>query len=73
MKNKIPAFGFWLQLLCFILPFHFTTAQTRMETGGKKMPNEWIDQSTGHKVIKLTRRDGNNMSFYFHNNPFVGS
>jgi oligogalacturonide lyase len=36
------------------------------------MPNEWIDQDTGHKVIKLTRRDGINMSFYFHNNPFVG-
>ena len=36
------------------------------------MPNEWIDKDTGHKVIKLTRRDGINMSFYFHNNPFVG-
>ena len=44
-----------------------------METGGQKMPNEWIDGSTGHKIIKLTRREGNNMSFYFHNNPFVGS
>ena len=37
------------------------------------MPGEWIDKSTGHKVIKLTKREGNNMSFYFHNNPFVGS
>jgi hypothetical protein len=27
-----------------------------METGGKKMPNEWVDESTGHKIIKLTRR-----------------
>jgi len=44
-----------------------------METGGQKMPDEWIDKSTGHKVIRLTRRVGNNMSFYFHNNPFVGS
>jgi oligogalacturonide lyase len=43
-----------------------------MTTGGQIMPNEWIDQDTGHKVIKLTRRDGINMSFYFHNNPFVG-
>ena len=35
------------------------------------MPDEWIDKSTGHKVIKLTRREGSNLSFYFHNNPFV--
>jgi len=48
-------------------------SQQRMETGGQKMPNEWIDESTGHKVIKLTRREGNNYSFYFHNNPFVGN
>ncbi|HEX6848291.1 MAG TPA: oligogalacturonate lyase family protein, partial [Chitinophagaceae bacterium] len=25
------------------------------------------------KIIKLTRREGNNMSFYFHNSPFAGS
>lgn len=46
-------------------------AQPVMETGGQKMPNEWIDKDTHHKVIKLTRREGINMSFYFHNNPFV--
>ena len=72
MKIKKPGIVFWLQLLFFILPFHFTNAQTKMETGGKKMPNEWVDESTEHKIIKLTRREGNNMSFYFHNNPFVG-
>lgn len=44
-----------------------------METGGQVMPNEWIDKDTGHKVIKLTRREGLNASFYFHNNPFVGN
>ncbi len=43
-----------------------------METGGKVMPNEWIDKDTGHRVIKLTRRDGANRSFYFHNHPFIG-
>ena len=50
-----------------------TKAQAVMETGGKTMPDEWIDKDTGHKVIKLTRRDGVNMSFYFHNNPFIGN
>ncbi len=49
------------------------SAQKIMETGGKKMPDEWIDKDTKHKIIKLTRRQGNNMSFYFHNNPFVGN
>jgi oligogalacturonide lyase len=71
MKIKKSVVVFCLQLLFFILPFQFTNAQIKMETGSKKMPNEWIDESTGHKIIKLTRREGNNMSFYFHNNPFV--
>lgn len=35
------------------------------------MPNEWIDKSTGHKIIKISRRPGSNRSFYFHNNPFL--
>ena len=55
---------------CIALPVF---AQPSIETGGQKMPNEWIAPSTGHKIIKLTRREGNNMSFYFHNNPFVGN
>lgn len=44
-----------------------------METGGQTMPDAWIDKDTGHKVIKLTRREGSNRSFYFHNNPFIGN
>src|SRR5688572_20245001 len=48
-------------------------AQPAMETGGQKMPDEWIDKSTGHRIIKLTRKEGSNYSFYFHNNPFVGN
>ena len=46
-------------------------AQSLLETGGQKMPDEWIDNATHHKVIKLTRREGSNGSFYFHNNPFI--
>ncbi len=43
-----------------------------METGSQQpMPYEWIDKDTGHKIIRLSRREGNNRSFYFHNNPFV--
>ena len=61
---------FLFLLLIIFLP---VLSQKVMETGGQSMADEWIDASTGHKVIKLTRRSGNNYSFYFHNNPFVGS
>src|SRR5688572_8486424 len=58
----------------FLLLISFNSvAQTVMETGGKKMPDEWIDQDTKHKVIRLTRNNGSNLSFYFHNNPFIGN
>ena len=46
-------------------------AQPILETGGHNMPNEWIDQETHHKIIRLTGQPGDNMGFYFHNNPFV--
>ncbi|HUW62992.1 MAG TPA: hypothetical protein VMZ06_18455, partial [Candidatus Bathyarchaeia archaeon] len=34
---------------------------------------EWIDTSTHHKVIRLSRREGANEVFYFHQNPFPES
>ncbi|MFT3827239.1 MAG: oligogalacturonate lyase family protein [Chitinophagaceae bacterium] len=46
-------------------------SQDVLETGNAKMPDEWIDKDTHHKVIRLTRTEGANASFYFHNNPFV--
>ncbi len=43
-----------------------------VETGSvRPMPDQWIDKDTGHKVIHLTSRKGDNRSFYFHNNPFL--
>lgn len=61
----IPA----ILLLCRVT----AVAQPLEETGPQKaMPNEWIDQDTHHKVVRLSRKDGNNLSFYFHNNPFLG-
>lgn len=46
-----------------------------IETGSvTPMPTEWIDLDTHHKVVKLTARmEGNSLSFYFHNNPFIGN
>jgi oligogalacturonide lyase len=48
-------------------------SQSLLETGGQKMPNEWIDKDTHHKLIRLSGIDGSNLSFYFHNNPFIGN
>ena len=43
-----------------------------LETGfATPMPNQWIDKDTGHKIIHITSRKGENRSFYFHNNPFL--
>ena len=63
---------FILSLL--ILPAIAATAQPVIETGSQKpMPETWIDASTHHKVVRLTNKPGNNSSFYFHNNPFIGN
>jgi oligogalacturonide lyase len=64
MKNSITFFVFFLALHLF------SQAQPVMTTGGKKMPDEWMDSATRHKVVRLSRVEGNNLSFYFHNNPF---
>ncbi len=53
--------------------FIFAEAQPIIETGGNIMPVEWIDKSTGHRVIKLSRIPGSSFSFYFNNNPFIGN
>ena len=66
MKTFITIFGF-----SFLFLLH-ADAQPILKTGSGPMPNEWIDADTHHEVIKLTRREGSNMSFYFHNDPFVG-
>lgn len=62
-----------LNLLAPVLLLSVTSfAQQVLETG-KDMPDEWIDKDTHHKVVRLTRTEGRNSSFYFHNNPFVGN
>ena len=43
-----------------------------LETGSQTpMPQSWIDRDTGHRIIHLISRGGDNKSFYFHNNPFI--
>ncbi|OQP53356.1 hypothetical protein A4H97_23175 [Niastella yeongjuensis] len=65
---KVISFAFF-SALCFS-----ASAQPVMETGSQKpMPETWIDATTHHTVVRLTNKPGNNASFYFHNNPFVGN
>lgn len=62
----------FLPFVCLLLQLT-ARGQELMETGPKKaMPDEWIDKDTHHKMVRLSRKDGNNLSFYFHNNPFIG-
>jgi oligogalacturonide lyase len=41
------------------------------QPGSESKQYEWTDPATGYRIVQLTRRPGPNMSFYFHNNPFV--
>ena len=60
--------------LIFLLLLNTVIAQPIISTGGKEMPNEWVDSATGHRVLKLTRKENtSNLGFYFHNNPFIGN
>ena len=61
-------------LIILLIAFSFfpllMQAQPILETGGGKMPDEWIDKDTKHRVVRLVRKEGSNASFYFHNKPF---
>ena len=70
MKTQIIFIGAIL-FLCLAMPYD-AQAQQVLETGGQ-MPDEWIDKDTRHRIIRLSRKEGTNASFYFHNNPFVGN
>jgi oligogalacturonide lyase len=65
----------FVKILTLIIAMSFSCANENLpvlETGSQKtMPLEWIDLDTGHKVIRLSCREGSNRSFYFHNNPFI--
>jgi oligogalacturonide lyase len=62
-------------VIIFLLACSFFSLEVKAQqlsvTGGGKMPVEWVDKDTRHKVIRLSRIEGSNSSFYFHNNPFI--
>jgi oligogalacturonide lyase len=71
MINKVKVLNIIIIVIVQISIASKMEAQPLLKTGGKIMPTEWIDQDTHHKIIRLTQRDGNSASFYFHNNPFI--
>jgi oligogalacturonide lyase len=74
LSSKLRTYLFAVLPIVFLFLQITVRAQELMETGPKKaMPDEWIDKDTHHKIIRLSRKDGNNLSFYFHNNPFIGN
>ncbi len=72
MKNSTCLYTVFVLCLCVFQSF-IVQAQPELETGGRDMPDEWIDKDTRHKVIRLSRKEGKNASFYFHNHPFIGN
>ncbi len=72
MNHPQPSVWRFLLIAFLSLSTYTIFAQPVLETG-KSMPDEWIDKDTHHKIVKLTRKEGSNYSFYFHNNPFVGN
>lgn len=73
LQKKIKSRHVAIQFLAAIFICAPALSQPVLETGGKEMPSEWIDKDTKHKVVRLTNKPGQNASFYFHNNPFIGN
>ena len=51
----------------------FLTSPSIAVKSAEEPPHEWIDEDTGHRIVRLSRREGSNSSFYFHQNPFTAS
>jgi oligogalacturonide lyase len=72
IHNYFSSKVFLISAAIVFLCYYSRTDIPVLETGSQQsMPYEWIDKDTGHKLIRLTRGDGSNRSFYFHNNPFI--
>ena len=55
MKKNTTYFSICLLIACTVTPTLPVFAQPVLSTGGKKMPDEWIDSATYHKIIRLSR------------------
>lgn len=58
-----------------VLPTSLIGSETddRKSADDAAIPTEWTDATTGYRLIRLSQRPGPNLSFYFHNNPFIAA
>jgi oligogalacturonide lyase len=70
--NQMKINFFYVVIICFSI-FYSSKSFCQYRNKSSQIPYEWIDDPTGHKVIRLTPQEGENTSFYFHNNPFLKS
>jgi oligogalacturonide lyase len=63
-------------VILFLLPFFCSDllAQDTLGTGAvSPMPSSWIDQDTGHLIVRLGSENSSIRNWYFHNDPFLPS
>ena len=68
-KNIFPAIG----IIFLFITSTLYDGYAKSSPDSVAIPDNWIDSSTGHTILRLSRREGENTSFYFHNNPFIRS
>src|SRR5438128_5634816 len=61
-----------LPLLCCLLTAPAAKPAHAQPQATAEPPVEWIEPSTGHRVIRLSREPGTS-SFYFHQNAYTAS
>jgi oligogalacturonide lyase len=61
-----------LLFACYVASAQPPASVPVLETGGQ-MPDEWIDKDTYHRIRRISLLEGSNLSFYFHNDPFIGN
>jgi oligogalacturonide lyase len=62
-----------LNIIFLFIAYNLNDGYAKSSPDSVVIPNTWIDSSTGHTIVRLSRREGDNTSFYFHNNPFIRS
>lgn len=75
MKRISPpaavCFMLWLASIAGAIGVNSAQAQSpATQAKSSDLPTEWIDPSTGHRIIRLSREDGS-ASLYFHENAYT--
>jgi len=66
MKKLTKSPLHYLFCVCLLSFAHTIKAQPLLETGGQKMPDEWIDKAPNQRVVNLTNKAGRGkLSFIF--------